>query len=82
MAQELKLIREMRPMFNQQGNGAANAGRGEANHLSVFTDDQVLSIRKQYASGDISMRAIARQMGTGVSSTRKAIQGKSWSHLN
>ena len=80
--QEYLLIREMRPMLNQQGNGAANAGRGEANHLAVFTDAQVISIRELYATGNISMRAIARQMGTGVTSTRKAIQGKSWSHLN
>lgn len=82
LVEELRLIKETKPMFNQQGNGAANAGRGESNHLSVFTDAQVLAIRQQYSEGNISMRAIARQLGTGVTSTRKAIQGKSWSHLN
>ena len=79
---EFLLIRQLKPLFNQQGNGAANAGRGEANALSVFTDAQIISIRKQYADGGISMRAISRQMGTGVSSTRKAIQGRSWTHIN
>lgn len=79
---EYSLIHIMSPPLNQHGAGVANAGRGEFNKNSVMDTALVHELRDLYSMGNHSMRAISRMYGLGVSSTRKAIQGKSWSHLN
>ena len=78
---EMSTIRTLLPILNQQGNGAANAGRGTVNKNSVLTDVRVRDIRAEFAKGDLSIRAIARDQGVAYTTARKVIQGVAWTHV-
>jgi hypothetical protein len=77
-ALELRLIKQLKPLFNQQGVSAANAGRGEKNKQAVLSDDLV---RKMRAETGLSLRAIGRKYGVTYSTVRKAVTGISWAHI-
>lgn len=55
--------------------------RGEDNHLSKFTNDQVVDFRARYARGDASMSELAEIAGVSVASVSQMIRGNTWSHL-
>jgi hypothetical protein len=55
--------------------------RGERQGSAKLTDQQVLEIRARYATGAVSLRALARQYGLGSSQIYRIIQRKSWAHL-
>lgn len=75
------LIKQIKPAFNQQGICAANAGRGEANKLSVLTEEKVRLMRATFEAGGVSLRAIGRRYGISYSTARKAVTGLGWSHV-
>lgn len=58
---EESLIRDLKPVFNQQMNGAANAGRGADNCRAVFTPQEVDEHRKRFSTWRGSMRAYHRE---------------------
>lgn len=80
--EELRLIRELLPMFNQQGAGGANAGRGEENHNAKLTEDSIRLMREEYSAGGISIRGIGRKYGVAYTTARGIIYGTKWSHIN
>lgn len=79
---ELALIRQLLPLLNQQGNGAANAGRGTDNRNSVLTEGKVRTMRSEHADGSLSIRAIGRRHGVAYTTARKVIERSAWSHIN
>lgn len=58
---ERRLIKKLKPLFNKQMNGAANAGRGPDNHNSCFSQHEVENLRKSFADFKGSKREFHRQ---------------------
>lgn len=77
---ETRLIRSLKPRFNLQQNGAANAGRGASNHNSQFAAPLVAQLRSMYAEHDGSLRSFHRKYLNYVSysTARKLLQGISY----
>ena len=55
--------------------------KGERNGFAKLTDDDVISIRRTYASGDWTTRELAREFGLNHGHVADIIRGKRWSHL-
>lgn len=58
---EARLIKELKPRFNKQMNGASNAGRGSDNHNARFTPQEVEEHRRRFSEWKGSMRAYHRE---------------------
>ena len=78
---ETSLIKKHKSKFNLQQNGAANAGKGQENHNSVFSSDEVEQHRDRFSSWLGSMRSYHREHLSGVAWTtaRKLLLGTSYS---
>lgn len=61
--------------------GHANMRRGKTNGNRRLNEQLVIRLRREYAAGGKSFRAIARQYGIGEQTARQAIRGVSWSHV-
>ncbi len=55
--------------------------RGAETVLAKLTDEEVLSIRREYASSRIRQRDLARKYGVGQASIHYIVTGKHWAHL-
>jgi hypothetical protein len=55
--------------------------RGEASNLSSLTEEQVISIREEGASGLYSQSAIARRYGISQQQVSRIVNKQRWSHL-
>lgn len=77
---EAREVRALKPRFNKQMNGAANAGRGSKNHNALWTDDEVAYWRLTYAKEGGSLRAFHRNHMSQYSfgSVRKMLTGLSY----
>lgn len=64
-------------MMNK-GRNRCGRLRGEQSTVHKLTAEQVAFIRQRYAEGDISQRALARQVGVGQSQIQRILAGKSW----
>ena len=63
---------------------AARKGRvrkGVAHHNAKLTGEDVLSIRERAASGQRSLRGIARDYGVAYATVYDVISGATWSHI-
>lgn len=54
--------------------------RGQRNPLSKLTDEQVISIRREYKEG-ISATKLAKKYGIGRSNAFEIVAGRRWAHL-
>ena len=54
---------------------------GELNRLSKLTDDQVLSIRKEYATGQFTQSELGRKYGVVVQNINNIVSNKTWKHI-
>ena len=55
--------------------------RGEAHHFAKLTEESVINMRKIYAEGGVSQRAVARQFGVTQRTSYRIIARKSWRHI-
>lgn len=69
-------IRDM----DDKGRGK-RAGKGEAHHAVVLTEDQVREIVRRYRSGE-KQRALATLFGVGQMEISRIVRGLRWGHLN
>lgn len=53
---------------------------GERHHRAQVTADDVRSIRRLYAAGNTSHRALAARFGISPSQVRRIVNGESWKH--
>lgn len=55
--------------------------RGEARSVSKLTDTKVMKIRKEYATGLVTQRALAARLRVSQSIISDAVRGVSWTHV-
>ena len=57
--------------------------RGESHGMHKLTEDEVLSIRKEYVKGDRehSLHALAEKYGVSYCTIQAIVKGRLWSHL-
>jgi len=55
---------------------------GEAHRGSKFTSDQVVSIRREYATGKVSLKALASKYNVGKSTIYDIVTGHTWKHID
>jgi hypothetical protein len=67
------------PVHYKRGHGSERRGRTNGN--SKLNADVVIRMRREYARGGTSFRAIAAKYGCGEQTARQAIRGVSWSHV-
>ena len=60
-----------------KGRKAVGAGHGNSN----LTEQEVLSIRREYSGGGISKAALGRKYGIGTPGVRKIIKRENWAHV-
>lgn len=60
---------------------AGRAASGEANGNAELTEDQVRVIRKEYATGLVSQRALARRFGVSQGTISQIVNRKTWTHI-
>jgi len=56
--------------------------RGEGIVGAVLTESDVLSMRREYSTGGISIKSIAESRGFASSTVRYAVAGLTWGHLS
>ena len=56
-------------------------GPGTAHRLHKLTDDQILAIREQYATGAFTQTELAESYGIAQSRISLIVNGKAWSHV-
>ena len=59
----------------------ASCGRGEGNGRARISSAQVTEIRRRYAAGGISYKALASEYGVAESTIGHAVEGRTWRHL-
>jgi predicted XRE-type DNA-binding protein len=55
--------------------------RGEKQHLSVLTENDVKAIRRHYKHGNVTQKVLAKIFGVTRSNISQLINGKSWNWL-
>jgi len=68
----------MHEMFKK---GRRQNAKGEDQHSSVLTEEQVIEIRKRHAAGDGGHRKLGQEYGVGRSSIRKIVNRVTWKHI-
>ena len=63
---EAREIRRLKPIYNQQMNGACNAGLGSRNHNARFTDSEVRNLRNKYKYFYGSIREFHRSYASHI----------------
>lgn len=66
----------MRPWPRQWG-----APPGEQHPMSKLTAGEVRAMRKRYAAGGVSQRALAAEYGVSHTTVRAVLDGTSWKHV-
>lgn len=61
--------------------GRKIVARGESQHCSKLTAEQVTEIRRRYASGNITMYTLAVEWGMSVPTICNIIHRKTWKHI-
>jgi hypothetical protein len=56
-------------------------GSGEGSHLARVTSKQVLLMRKLYAKGNLTQRALAERFGISTSTVKNILARRSWKHI-
>jgi len=56
--------------------------RGSSHGMSVLTDDQVRTIRKEVSEGTARQIDLARRYGVGKGTISRIILGKNWTHVS
>lgn len=64
-----------------KGRARGGAPRGEQHPQTKFTNEQILSLRTSYATGEISIRALARQYGVDKKSIQQIVRRRTWTHI-
>lgn len=66
-----------------RGKGRARPGgaKGERNHLTKLTEQQVAEIRARYQPGYGTAAALAREYGVTSENVQSIVHRKSWRHL-
>lgn len=54
---------------------------GEKDGMAILTEEQVLEIRRRYASGDTTYKALAQEYGMSHFTIGGIVRGESWKHL-
>lgn len=55
--------------------------RGERNGHAIFTDEEVLEIRRIYKEGRTSHRKLAKKLGVSKSAIQHIVEGTRWKHI-
>lgn len=55
---------------------------GEALPQSILTAEQVIEIRRLYATGDYLQRELAERFGVKIVAINQVVNGKSWKHVD
>lgn len=64
-----------------KGRQGYTGSPGEQNHQAKLTASQVRAIRRRYARGGISQRALAQEYGVTQTTIGRAIRGECWSEV-
>lgn len=62
-------------------NGRSNPNRGEDNHNTSLTSDQILEIRKTYSIGNISYKDIGKKYNMSKEGIAAIVRRTNWSHI-
>lgn len=62
-------------------NPIKHKSKGEHNAQAIFTEQQVLEIRKRHANGGVSMYRIAKEYNVDFNTISAIIHRKSWKHI-
>jgi DNA-binding XRE family transcriptional regulator len=63
-------------------NGLAVHAVGVNWHNSKLNDDKVREIRSRYSDGGVTMESLAKEFGVSRKTLSKAIEGKTWRHVD
>lgn len=66
--------------MKQKGRGTG-PGRGEANHSSRLTAEQVIEMRDRYSAGDVSLAWLGVEYGVSWSTVGKIVRREKWAWL-
>jgi hypothetical protein len=66
---------------HKNGRGDDFKSQGEQHYNAKLNDDLVRTLRSEYATGGISVRALAEKHGIGYGCARSVIEGKNWKHV-
>ncbi|WEM05513.1 hypothetical protein HJJEPNFP_00013 [Ralstonia phage BOESR1] len=82
-AQELEdqLLQKMQPILNQRFKGAVTIARGVTAPTAKLTEDAVLAIRSEYATGQVTMRVLGAKYGVDSSTISGVVNRESWTHI-
>lgn len=61
--------------------GRNNPARGQQQHCSKFTDEEIPSVREAICSGKISINDVAKQRGTSFQCVYQMAVGNTWNHV-
>lgn len=69
-------------IHDMQERGRANYARGEEAGGAKLTAVRVIELRKRYAAGGITMRALAKLESMSYSGMQQLLSGRTWKHLS
>ncbi len=58
-----------------------DTARGERQHKAKLNDHKVVQMRARYASGGVTMRALAVEFSVSLAVTQRVIRRVSWKHV-
>lgn len=67
--------------FSNNRERDLSSNSGENHHLSKFTDEEVIYIRKAYATGQYKISEIAEWTFSSEETIRMIVKGLTWKHL-
>lgn len=68
-------------MKDKVKKGRANTPRGEQNTKAKLTEQQVITIREEFARGGISKQELANKYGVARSLVLMIVRGETWKHV-
>lgn len=66
---------------DRDGKGRRRAPKGELNTAAKLTEEQVLAIRRESASGETSQKELAHEYGVTPPAISKIVLRKTWRHI-
>ena len=67
---------------NMKGKAENGKQKGEQNHNSKLTDDDVAAIRAEYVPRVVTQRALAKKYGVGQPVINCVVNRKTWQHID
>ncbi len=68
-------------LMNDHVQATSGFHRGEQHYKARLCEAQILAIRSRYATGRVTMTALAKEYGVGYQNIEKIVHLKTWTHV-